>query len=344
MGGWSRLASAAAAVSLLAALGLPARAQTPADPKIDLKLFSKAEADLGSGCSVALWQSNRDPERDAYAYSFIERLDAKGVRQPARMKIGSEVVSLRRVAVGGKSSGYGLHEYQLYKLGQDSAYAVLELKLGPIEGEAVEIESGALTLSIPGKLPFRIAVKGGAGCMGGAEPAPPARGAATPEPAAGAAGRYALKSAAIPAKILKTAESKFGCQPALMTSASLAYPLSEEAALWQIACERFAYQASSVFALVYVPDPASQHTFLSFTGPKGRTRPTDPQVLMNPVWNAKTRTLTGISLGRAAGDCGVLERYRLVDSAFVLAEYREKEKCDGASMKPEQFPEIYRAK
>ena len=99
-----------------------------------------------------------------------------------------------------------------------------------------------------------------------------------------------------------------------------------------------------MIALVYAPDPASQYTFMTFAGPKGRARPTDPQILMSPTWNARTQTLTGVSLGRGSADCGVLERYKLVDSAFVLAEYREKANCDGVRTAPEQFPEVYRAR
>jgi hypothetical protein len=342
-------------LALLAATGVSAQGPAaPVDQKIDLRLMTRAEADIASGCSVSLWQSNRDPDKDGYVYALSEKLDPKGLRQPARLKLGSEIIQMRRVAVGGKSSGYGLYEHQLYKMTQDSAYAALELKLGPIEGEAVEIESGSMTIILPGRLPFRVLVKGSAGCMTPAAPPPPPQGQAQPragapaapppEPASGLFVKYDIKRGDLPARMLKTAEAKFGCLPTVMTSGAVGYQLSEEAAIWQIPCERFAYQASSIFALVYVPDPASQHEFLTFKGPKGRVRPNNAQVLMSPVWNAKTRTVTGVSLGRASGDCGVLERYRLVDSAFVLVEYREKEKCDGARVTPEQFPEIYRAK
>ncbi len=43
-----------------------AAAQTPASqPDVDLKLFEKAEADRSRGCTVALWQADRDPTRTA---------------------------------------------------------------------------------------------------------------------------------------------------------------------------------------------------------------------------------------------------------------------------------------
>ena len=163
---------------LLASALLPSFAMAQAKPddgKIDLKLFDKAEVDRSKGCSVALWQANRDPDKDRYAFIFAEALTGQNnARQPARIKIGDQVLSLTRVAVGGKAGGYGLHPYQLYRLAQGDGYAVLELKLGEIEGEAVEIESGSLVLSLPGKQQFKASVKGGAGCMTAAAPPPPA--------------------------------------------------------------------------------------------------------------------------------------------------------------------------
>ncbi len=130
----------------------PAQSPTPARPdetKLDLKLFDKAEVDRSKGCTVALWQANRDPDNDRYAFIFTEALTGQNhARQPARIKVGEKILPMTRVAVGGKVGGYGLYPYQLYKLGADDGFAVLDLKLGEIEGEAVEIESGTLTVSM----------------------------------------------------------------------------------------------------------------------------------------------------------------------------------------------------
>ena len=84
--------------------------------------------------------------------------------KPARIKIGKDVLRLKRVATGGMESGYKLFEYQLYRMEAEHSFVVLELKLGDVEGEAVEIEGGSLTILQPGKLPIRVNVKGGAGC------------------------------------------------------------------------------------------------------------------------------------------------------------------------------------
>ena len=134
------------------------------DREIDVRLFEKSQVDLRKSCSLALWQSDKDPHSDRFAYIFVELMDKRHARQPARIRIGTDVVQLRRVATGGKKGGYDLYEYQTYRMTADHSYVVLQLKLGPIEGEAVEIESGFLNVIQPGKVPARIAVKGGAGC------------------------------------------------------------------------------------------------------------------------------------------------------------------------------------
>lgn len=327
------------------------QAVKPDETKIDLKLFDKAEVDRSKGCSIALWQANRDPEKDRYAFIFMEALSGQNhLRQPARIKIGDQVLTLTRVAAGGKPGGYGLYPYQLYKSSQQDAFLVLDLKLGEIEGEAVEIESGALILSMPGKQQSRVAVKGGAGCMTAPTPAPapaqPARAAAIPVPeAAGLFQRYQVRPAQVPRSLLATAEKRFGCSQSLMKQGITGFQMSEESAIWEIPCQSFNIQGNSIFARVYLPDPATNLTFLTFRAPPGKKRTSEPAELMSPQWDVKSRTVTGTSLGRSSGDCGVYERHRVNEAGeFVLVEYREKESCDGKTVRPEQFPLVYRAR
>lgn len=344
---------AAVAVSLLLPSLALAQAK-PDDGKIDLKLFDKAEVDRSKGCSVAFWQANRDPDKDRYAFIFSEALTGQNnARQPARIKVGDQILAMIRVAVGGKAGGYGLYPYQLYKLSQGEGYVVLELKLGEIEGEAVEIESGSLVLSLPGKQQFKAAVKGGAGCMSAAAPPPPAPPAKVEAPSAAApAGgvpaqfsRYQVRPAQVPRAVLTQAEKKYGCNPEIMKTGVTGFQMSEESAIWEIRCQIFNIQGNSVFALVYLPDPAQNLSFLTFKAPPGKKRTSEPAELMSPSWDVKTRTVTGIALGRSAGDCGVYERHRVNEAGeFVLVEYREKEACDGKTVKPEQFPLVYRGR
>ncbi len=160
-----------AILSTVIAAACPAFAQPAAGPEADVKLFETSEVDRSKGCSVALWQADRDPDTDKFAYLFIEKLTGQNhVRQPARIKIGGQAVTLQRLATGGKNNGYNLFEYQLYRMADSAGHVVLELKLGPEEGEAVPVESGTMIVAMRGKQTFRASVKGGAGCV-----TPPAR-------------------------------------------------------------------------------------------------------------------------------------------------------------------------
>ncbi len=236
---------------------------------------------------------------------------------------------------------------------------MLDLKLGALEGEAVEIESGKMMVAMLGKEAFRASVKGGAGCMGAPlplaiSPASPrtaavaAPKAATPEPAAKAPPgpamfeRYKVDAAHFSPGFRQEVQKKFKCDPAVMRTGVTGYSLSEDSAIWEIPCERFAYQATSIFALVYVPAPEKEHAFLTTPAPPGRKRTNDNGVLMSPTWDIKSRTVTSVSLGRGSGDCGVLEKFRVTpEGKFALVEYREKAECDGNPTPPEQFPLVF---
>lgn len=375
--------SAMAGLGLMLSVSGPALAQgpapatpAPAAAPIDLKLFEKTEVDRSKGCSLGLWQANRDPDKDNFAYVFLENMVGQNhVRQPARIKIGSTVVNLTRVATGGRNNGYALYEFQLYKMPGEDQFVVLELKLGELEGEAVEVTGGTMSIIMNGKPVFRSSVKGGAGCMGppvaasaAPRPAAPVAAAPRPVPSPSPAPAPAPAQAARPAQpaepavafhtgpferrpidrqlvareLKASARKQFGCEDRLMNANVIGFDMSEESAIWEIPCQSFAYQASSVFAKVYTPAPGKEHEFLSFQGPRGRKRPTEPGVLLNATWNVRARTVTSISLGRAAGDCGVLERHRVTEEGtFRLIEYREKTECDGKVVKPENFPLVY---
>lgn len=158
-----RMASVFAVLACFVAL-LPS--PSSAEPSaIDLKLFEKSEVDRSKGCSVVLWQDDRDPEKDKYAYIFAETLSGKNhARQPARIKIGGVVTTMKRVATGGKTTGYELYEYQVYQLPEEKEFVILQLRLAEEEGESVDVESGVMIIIMKGKPVFRATVKGNAGC------------------------------------------------------------------------------------------------------------------------------------------------------------------------------------
>jgi hypothetical protein len=377
------LLAAFIAVSPAIAVAQQTAAPAPAQPDVDLKLFEKGEADRGKGCTVALWQADRDPDKDRYAISFIEQLHGRdNLRMPARIKIGAAFVPLQRVAVGGKTEGYGLYPYQLYRMPDEGNYVVLDLKLGGLEGEAIDIASGTMTVVMRGQRVFRQTVKGGAGCMGAPITSAQAQALATPSPATAASRppvaqapvaqppaapppasapraaapaapyqppamftRYAVRAQQMPRAFLAQLERSHACSAEMMRSGTVGFQMSEESAIWQVPCERFAYQASSVFVLVYLPDPAVNLTFLDFEAPKGRSRTAGPSTLFNPEWDVRSRTVSSFALARGAGDCGVFERHRVtVEGKFELLEYREKTTCDGKADKPEAFPLVHRAR
>lgn len=337
-------------LAVTAAMGVSAAwpASAADEDKIDLKLFGKQDIGAPQGCSVSLWQANRDPEKDRYAYVFHEKLSADHARQPATIKIGEKNVEFRRVATGGRDKGYKLFEQQLYKSTTGDYTAILELKLADEAGEAVAIDGGTVTVVTPGKLPFRVTVKGGAGCMTppAAAPAVPKTSAPTATPPAAAVSGmfvpYQVKPSLVPRTMLAEAQKKYDCNPEVMKTGVLkAFQLSEESAVWELACDRFAYQASSVFALVHAERPA-EFTFIGFAAPPGRKRD-QPFNLLNAQWNQLARTVSSHAVGRGLGDCGTYEVHRLVDGRFRLVEFREKTECDGKATPPEQYKLVFRA-
>ena len=109
-----------------------ASAETPPE-KVDLELFSSSEVDRSTGCSVVLWQHNRDPETAKYAYLFTEMLVGQEfTRQPARIKIGAVVKTCDWKQVVQTSGGATFSgEYKLRVKGADGVMTILEPHDGP---------------------------------------------------------------------------------------------------------------------------------------------------------------------------------------------------------------------
>jgi hypothetical protein len=157
--------------------------------------------------------------------------------------------------------------------------------------------------------------------------------------------RYAVRPQQFPRALLTRLERLFSCSADMMRTGTVGFQMSEESAIWEVPCERFAYQASSIFIQVYLPDPTENLSFLQFDAPKGKTRSAGRSTLLNAQWDVRTRTVSSFAMGRGEGDCGTFERHRVMDDAsFQLVEYREKTACDGKAVKPAEFPLIYRAR
>lgn len=153
---------------------------------------------------------------------------------------------------------------------------------------------------------------------------------------------YSVRPNQIPPAVFAEAEKRFDCRADVMNQGVTAFRVLADKAIWEIPCDLFAYNTSSVF--IYVPiDRPEEFRFLDFQAPPGRTRD-DPHVLINAEWNARAHTVTSFAKGRGLGDCGTYEVHKLIDDRFQLVEFREKKDCDGIATPPAQYKLVYRAR
>ena len=223
-----------------------------------------------------------------------------------------------------------------------------------------------MTVIRPGFVPFTAQVKGDIACImerpkpAAAAPAPAVtaqapRPAAPPPASTSPAGknaplippamfeRHPVKSADIPAN-MRAEAIKFGCGGNAIRQNAIGYSLSEESAIWELNCSKYAGNVpSKVFALVYTIDPKAQYAFTTFEIPKGENPQGSRQELLAPQWDMRTKTVSSIYTEGNGSDCGTFQRHQLTEEGkFVMIEYRAKPICDGKSMKPTEFPLIFR--
>ncbi|SDU29838.1 DUF1176 domain-containing protein [Stappia sp. ES.058] len=336
------LGGAGVACALLAAAP-PAFAAKDGET-LDVRLFKTSDVAPPSACSLRLWQANRDPDTDRFAHVFLEDFGFDHTRTVARIRIGDEVPRLTRIAVGGEPTGYDLHPVQLYRSADGDTRVILDLTFAPEEGEAVEVETGKLTVIRQGFPPFRMTVKGGAGCMTppAADPAPAADSGAGETDFSNLFRKYEVPTDDVPDTMIEALNRTYDCdwRASLARIGVTGYQTSEEGAIWEMGCSAGMHNAAYVYAQVYLFQP-SEFSLMTFQNVKGHPR-TSPNVLFNPVWNIAARTVASFTVDRGLGDCGTYERHRLVDARFEMVEYRAKPDCDGAAVEPETYPLIYR--
>lgn len=152
---------------------------------------------------------------------------------------------------------------------------------------------------------------------------------------------HLVRSHNLPHGLLAEAAKKYECRDEVMNSGIVAYKVSAVREIWEIPCDRFAYNTSSVFVTLLEARPA-QYQFVSFEPPPGRKRDL-PFILINPAWEPRARTVSAFNKARGLGDCGTYEVHQATaDGRFELVEYREKKGCDGKETAPEAFPLVYR--
>lgn len=333
--GYAAIAVTSCAIAL--ANGQPAAAADD-EVKIDLRLFGKDKLDGFDGCFFALWQHNRDPQTDAYAYVLYQPFGGDGAPLPAWMKVGKGFLELDAVATGDTTNG-GLANFHVFRDSHSDSIAFVDIHGATDNGNVRTIDDAHLTLVQSGKPPFRIRAKGAVGC-----PERAASDAITLGPPQNFDGlRF------VPASILKTISQQLGdiCSPENTPGAGTVHAISDAMSLWQVPCMLGAYQGSSVFVAA-INDRPEHHVVLNFPDPPGEGSG-DRFDIMSPTVDPARGTVTSIAYGRGSGDCGIYERHQLVTMEgeaveFELLEYREKTQCDGVATKPEQFPPVYSAR
>ena len=323
----------------MVAIGSPALADDAND--IDLKLFGENVIQGWVGCRLGLWQHNRNPGEDRYAYVLFAPIP-DGEALPAWVKIGDEIIEVSQRDIGSAGTAM-LEPFRLYRDSENELTVMMEVFEQARTGEGIEITDARLTFLRNDKFPFAIRVKGLNGC--------PGAGSTSEIADPGADGRISLGAPVgfdsldrVPAPVLRAiATEASGCEPEATAGYSSAYSISDGMTLWEVPCNLYASQGSSVFAVswTYYPDHAS---VLLFPAPPGLDV-ADYAGLMNATVDPATATITSYSLERG-GDCGSFDKFQLVVAEgetveFRLLEYREKTDCDGVETDPADFPLVY---
>ncbi|MDP3525874.1 MAG: DUF1176 domain-containing protein [Hoeflea sp.] len=328
-------------------IALPPAARADDANEIDLKLFGEDVVEGWQGCRFALWQADRDPERDNFAYVLFAPIP-DGEALPAWVKIGEDVISVAKQDIGSAETGM-LEPVQLYKSTDSDLTVLLEIESQQRSDRGIEIEDARLTFLVNDKFPFPVRVKGLNGCLddiGDAESlavdaAPSGDGISLSQP-------VDIDSLdQVPAPILAAiAEQAPECEPQATAGYSTAYTVNDAVTLWQLPCNLYASRGSNVFVLrwTYQPDVA---TVLMIPPVPGSGEPETAELLEATV-DPATATVTSVSLDRG-GDCGTFAKFRLEDAPgetleFTLLEHRSKTDCDGVQSDPADFPLVYESR
>jgi len=309
--------------------------------KLNIRLMTEADTRSASQCGLRLWQRNRDPATDKYAYAFAMPViaDADANRAGSGLvQIGERIETVNRIATGGKAYG-PIHQHQLFRKPGTDLTIVVDLLEYAAEGDGLEIFDGRVTIYDVKRLPFAVRVAGGYYCRAAAEPA----GAdATGSGLVRVRDIKAWKE--VPAAVLNEARGLNDCDhDGLVTVWGALYRVTDTRQIWEIPCFLGAYQGSMVY--VYEQTDQAAVWLMPFKTPNARAD--DQSWLMEPRFNVETGILTSLELGRAAADCGKYQRHRLVaqedgdNHFFELIEFREKPECDEVFIPVEEFPLIY---
>ncbi len=322
------------------------------DNKIKLKLMTKKSVIGSDGCGFGLWQRNRDPNRDKYAYVFYLNIHDANLMPPV-IKIGEKRHELERVNLG-NINVTATDAYQVYRTADKKITLLLEIFKTRQNGDNFEIDKAQLTFVQIGKLPFRMNVKGRMGCdYPDDEPvasAAPAKRAASPslDPNAVRLGREVSYRSfrKVPRHILQQVRNiREACDIDNGPEFASRYAISNAMSLWQLPCALYASNASSVFITALNDSKLANTLEVPDRPGKGSGEP--GYDIMNAVLDPSNATITSMNIN-AAGNCGSYQRYQLVVAEgeaieIKLLEARGKTQCSGPPIEPKNLPLLYRA-
>lgn len=313
------------------------------DNEIDLKLFGEDVIQGWDRCRFSLWQKNRDPENDKYAYVFFAPIP-DGEALPAWVSIGDDVLELSEVNLVSAENGM-LAPLSLYRSSDGNLKVIMEILDQVRIDEGIEIRDGRLTFLLEEKFPFAIRVKGFNGCpQTTAEVAVDA-----PVEAMGTGLRlskevtYENLASVPPAVMASIADYNDLCDPQNTPGFSSSFVVNDEITLWQVPCNVYNFNASSVFAISWASTP-DYAPILSFPVAPSEGL-ADIVEIINPEVVTSEATVVSTSLD-SGSDCGSFSKYELLLAPgetveFELVEFRQKNNCDGIVSEPSSYPLIY---
>lgn len=325
---------------ILALLPLSVRADEANE--INLRLFGENVIEGWDGCRFGLWQHNRNPDEDSFAYVFYAPIP-DGEALPAWVKIDDQVIEVSPVDIGSEDTGM-LEPFRLYRSSDSKLTVLMEISEQLRSDRGIEIDAGRLTFLRQDKFPFSIRVRGLNGCTrtssGDISDSVVTSGSGL---TLGEPENYDSLDRVPPHIMRAIASEAPECAPETTAGYSSAYHVSDEMMLWEVPCNLYATHGSSVFAINWTNYPG-QASVLLFPSPPDMNPPAYAGIQTATVYPA-TATVTSVSLD-SGRDCGSYESFQLqvVEGEaveFVLQEYRNKSDCDGIETNPAEFPLVY---
>jgi len=328
-------------------------AQAEDSHDLPLKLFGKNVLQEFDGCSFSMWQQDRDPTTDKYAYVFFAPIHDGG-EMPGWMKIGDNVYEMYRQDAGTAGTDT-LVPFQLFRAYKDNYWAILEILEQHRSGHDIYIDRAELTVVGDNKFPFVIEVKGKNGCPAHLyEPVADEHGGESylSLPGDEVSLVFASESNDVGESPLGmrqyTAQNYETCNVESTAGYSARYEITDSMSLWLIPCALYARDSTSNFFTVLNDNP-EYFSPVYANHPPGLAGFQSGE--LKEVLNAQVYSDNGSIVSwesSAQGDCGAYWEYRLraVEGEAVeafLVEYRRKDTCDGVVVDPFNMPLIYKA-